>query len=296
MAQKKNHTDITPPEVFQKTKEASPITNPYQSNPFFLCFDDFSVFFDRNMWWAIIIIVGAFIGAVLSAFSNALSTMYDATTDKTNALSMSSSTPEQMGIFFGIGGIIVLIVVIFVLIGMVIDVFIRGMFSYVALQNHAGYSVGFNEAFNAVVKRFPRLFLAQLLATFKIIAWTFLFIIPGIIATFRYALLPYVILDEPAEKKGVIDSHNRIKALVAGRKREVFGVSTVANLIPIVGPLLQLTGDAKLYRQLQLTHDTHTARPKVHWLNYLGFVLIGLFVLFITGVFAIIALIFASQR
>lgn len=172
----------------------------------------------------------------------------------------------------------------------------RGIYSYVALQNHAGSSVGFNEAFNAVLKRFPRLFLAQLLATLKIIAWTFLFIIPGIIAAFRYALLPYVILDEPVEKKGVVDSHNRIKALVAGRKREVFGVSTVANLIPIVGPLLQLTGDAKLYRQLQVTHDTHTTRPKVHWLNYLGFVLIGLFVLFIAGIFAIIMLIFAAQR
>jgi hypothetical protein len=295
MSRKNSHTDTTP-EIFQKTKDVPPNAKSYQSNPFFLCFDDFSVFFERNMWWAIAIIIGAFIGAILSSLSDAFRIMYEASSGKVNATAMSQVTPEQIGIFFGIGGIILFFVVILVLISMIIDVFIRGMFNYVALQNHASRSVSFNESFNAVLERFPRLFLAQLLAGLKIIAWTFLLIIPGIIAAFRYALLPYVILDESSEKKGIVDSHNRIKVLVAGRKREVFGISTVANLIPIVGPLLQLTGNAKLYRQLQVTHDNNVSRPKVHWLNYLGFILIGLFILFITGIIAIIALIIAAQR
>ncbi len=166
------------------------------------------------------------------------------------------------------------------------QVFIGNVFQYVALRNNDGHSVGLNEAFSAVWKRFPRLLLAQFLALLKIIAWSFLLIIPGIIAAYRYSLLAYVILDESETKKGISDSHERTKALIAGRKREAFGVSTVAGLLPIVGPLNQVMGSSRLYRQLQVFHDGKLQKPPVHWLNYLGFILVAFF-----GTIALIGLI-----
>lgn len=275
--------------IANKKTKTSNIT--YQSNPFYLCFDDFGNFFEKNLWWAVMAIGYTLIAGIISFVMNLISMILDSTSEKSSAL--SSTNPDGaavLGGFFIVGFIIFIVVAIAMVISILINTFVGGVYSYVALQNNAGRSVKFSEAINAVSSRFGRLFLAQLLASLKIIAWSFLLIIPGIIATFRYALLPFVILDEPPKNKGVVDSHNRIKALVAGRKREVFGVSIVASLIPIVGILNQLIGNAKLYRQLQIFHDNNLQKPSVHWLNYLGFVLVGLIFLVIIGIAALAAI------
>jgi hypothetical protein len=191
-------------------------------------------------------------------------------------------------------GVIVLIVslVILVIIGLItlqllIQTFIVGALTFVALENDAGRKASLSGAIDAVVARFRRLFLAQMLASLKIFGWTLLFIIPGIIAVFRYTLLPFVIMDESPKKRDVKSSHDRVKAIVSGRKREVFGVATVATIIPIIGAISQYVGNAALYRQLQVYKDQNSEKPPVHWLNYFGFFLIGIYLLFVAALVAL---------
>lgn len=263
-------------------KSAAP---PYQSNPFLLSFNTFGQFFEKNLGWAIALILLPIVGFFFQMFSSMLNII----SSNTHAAS-GMDTPTAVGFVSVLFIVVAIFIAVMVVASVAINTFIYGLFTYAALENNAGRKAGFSDALNAVVARFWRLLLAQLLAIVKILGWTLLFIVPGIIATFRYALLPFVILDEPASETGVKKSHDRVKALVAGRKREVFGVATVAGIIPIVGGINQLIGNAALYRQLQVFADKKLEKPEVHWLNYLGFLLLGLYILFIAVIVAIVVL------
>lgn len=273
----------------------------YQSNPFALSFDKFGQFFEKNLGWAIALIILPIFGFF---FQLLISIIDAATTPSAGAhgghahpeIQLGSIDPATVGLISLTIVLVAVLLATIIVISVAIQTFISGLFSYVALENEAGRTARFSVAIDEVVARFWRLFLAQLLATAKIFGWTLLLIIPGIVAVFRYALLPYVIMDEPASKKGVKDSHDRVKALVAGRKREVFGVATVATIIPIIGNLIQFIGNAALYRQLQVFHDKKLEKPAVHWLNYFGFILIGLYALLIIFIAAIAILATVSTR
>lgn len=276
MATKKSTTSAT-------NKPVGPV---YQSNPFALSFDKFGQFFEKNLGWAIALIIlpifGFFFQLLISIIDAATTPSAEAHSGHAHPeLQLGAVDPATIGIISLTVILVAVLLATIIVVSVAIQTFLSGLFSYVALENEAGRTARFSVAVDAVVARFWRLFLAQLLATAKIFGWTLLLIIPGIVAVFRYALLPYVIMDEPASKKGVKDSHDRVKALVTGRKREVFGVATVATIIPIIGNLIQFIGNAALYRQLQVFHDKKLERPAVHWLNYFGFILIGLYGLLI---------------
>ncbi len=272
----------------------SKINKPtYESNPFSLSFNHFGTFFEKNLGWAIALIVLPLIGFVFQIFLNIVGAIIDSSSSSAHAHSLNDT--QTVGLAAGVVAILVVIWLLFILISIAIQVFISGVLTYVSLRNDEGKTAGFKDAIDATVKRFGRLFMAQLLASLKIFAWSLLLIIPGIIAAFRYALLPYVIMDEPETNKGVRASHDRVKALVKNRKREVFGVATVAGIIPFIGGLVQLTGNAALYRQLQLFHDNKLEKPAVHWLNYLGFILIGLFIVLIVFIVLLVVLIAQSN-
>jgi hypothetical protein len=267
--------------ITKKASEKSTFT--YQSNPFSLSFNKFGQFFEKNLGWAIALIILPIFGF----FSQMLGVVVDATSTNAHALNSGS---ESSAMVFLLLVLSVILTTAIIVAYVVISVFISGILAYVALENDAGRTAKFSPAIEAVSSRFWRLLLAQLLAIAKIFGWTLLLIIPGIVATFRYALLPYVILDDSAKEKGVKSSHERIKTLVKGRKREVFGVATVAAIIPIVGGINQLVGNASLYRQLQVSNDQKLEKPAVHWLNYFGFILIGFYILLILFIITIFAL------
>ncbi len=265
----------------------------YHSNPFSLSFDKFGQLFENNIGWAIALIIlpilGFFFQMMLSFVDALVSPEASAHAGHAHSGSHHLATvdPAAAGVAFLVVFALILFISCIIAVSIAIQVFIGGLFTYAVIENEAGRKAKFSSAIDAVVSRYQRLFFAQLLATVKIFAWTLLFIIPGIIAAFRYMLLPFVIMDEPASEKGVKKSHDRVKALVAGRKMEVFGVYTIATIIPLIGGITQLVGNAALYRQLQIFHDKKLEKPSVHWLNYFGLVLFGILMLLI---FAITAL------
>lgn len=280
----------------------------YDSNPFTLAFNSFGRLFNTNAGWAIALLVLGIFGFIWQMFVNLIQLAANpesSTTSSTGAgmaeklpagsSAASSSDVNVMAVVLVVVGIVI-IVLIMIAIFSAISSFIGGMFSYVAIKSEEGQKVNFNEAFQETSKRFFRLYFAQLLAGLKIFGWTLLFIIPGIIAAFRYTLLPYVVMGDSAEAKGARSAHASTKMIVKGRLIEVFGVATVAGLIPFVGDILRLTGNAALYRQMKLYSDADAKKPKVHWLNYVGFMLIGLALLFVLFIVAIIALIAITNQ
>lgn len=287
----------------QQTQVPQHIEDPakvYNSNPFTLSFDALGRLFKTNVGWAIALIaVGfiAFLGNAASSVIDLVNLQQDTTPTSSTSFESSLSNTElstgsdiDAGVVLLIVGVVLVFVVIAVIIGAIISTFLTGMFTYVMNQSEQGKSVSLSEAFNAVLKRFWRLLWATLLAHLKIFGWTLLFIVPGIIAALRYSLLPYLIMNEPEEEKGVTDAHDKVKSVVKGRLWEVFGVGTVATLIPIVGETIGIAGRSALYRQLQYSQDHKIERPKIHWLNYLGAILLGLLLFLAALIIVVIAI------
>lgn len=273
-------------EIIQKSNVKNNTETQYDSNPFTLSFNAFSKFMQFNSGWGIVLIAMA----LLSGLVNILSSFIDVMSNYDSAHAISIVQPAtigsigfpEFGILLAIFIFVFVIILVALVVGTVISTFIQGMFNYVALKSIEGHKVSFNEAMDAVSKRFMRLFLSNLLATLKILGWTMLFIIPGIIASLRYALLSFVIMDDPVENKDVKSSHDRVKLLTRGRLMEVFGINTVGSLIPIIGTAITTAGNGALYRQLQTYGDNNLEKPKIHWLNYIGIIIIGTVVVLIS--------------
>lgn len=263
--------------------------NDYNSNPFTLSFDALSRFFSTNMPWAVVLIVLGIIGFLFQLGSN-LASLTSSESGSTTSTTASSASVDP-AVVVAIVIFVLVFVLIAVIIGTIIKVYFNGMFTHVALKSQQEKPVTFNEAFEAVTKRFWRLFGAQLLADLKILGWTLLLIVPGIVAALRYSMLPYVIMNESENEKGIGDSHSKTKVLSRGKLVEVFGVSTVAAIVPVIGSLIGLSGKAALFNQFNYYNQHNLEKPKTHWLNYLGFVLLALMTLFIGFIVLILVLV-----
>lgn len=77
----------------------------------------------------------------------------------------------------------------------------------------------FNTGFSGF-KQFSSSFVATLLMSIFICLWSFLLVIPGIIACFRYALTYYILADNP-EMSGS-DAIKKSKEMMVGHKWELF--------------------------------------------------------------------------
>jgi len=265
----------------------------YDSNPFTLTFNALGRFFNTNVNWAIVIIAFVLIGFIGQTAVELLRLMYpDQPTGQSSEITpLTTGASPDATVVIAVIVVIFSLLLVFAILATIFSAFINGMFSYVALQSEAGKTTGFSEAFNATKKRFWRLLFAQLLANLKIFGWTLLFIIPGIVAGYRYQLLPYLIMNESDKEKGIGDSHNKTKALVKGRLWELFGISFVAGIVPFVGSLLSISGNAAYYNQLQATAHEPEKRPKIHWLNYIGLILGATVLLFAFLILVLIILV-----
>ena len=62
----------------------------------------------------------------------------------------------------------------------------------------------------------------QLFIGFFVLLWSLLFIIPGIVAGFRYAMAPYIMAENP--DIGIREAVNLSKQMMAGHKGRLFGL------------------------------------------------------------------------
>jgi len=136
------------------------------------------------------------------------------------AASISQSTglnitaPMLTGIFVGAG---VLSFVLF-LVGSAVSLGHNKYYIDLVLHNRAD-SVG------VLFDRFGIFFKAvglQLFMGFFVLLWSLLFIIPGIVAGFRYSMAPYIMAEHP--EVGIREAVNMSKQMMAGHKGRLFGL------------------------------------------------------------------------
>ncbi len=103
-------------------------------------------------------------------------------------------------------------------------------------------------------------FVMRLLITVYILLWSLLFVIPGIIATYSYALAPYILYENPGMKPN--EAIRRSKEMMKGRKWRLFcmlisfigwaflTVLTLGIGMLFLRPYMEAAG-AAFYRQLK---------------------------------------------
>ena len=91
---------------------------------------------------------------------------------------------------------------------------------------------------------FGNAFVLNLLITLKVIAWSLLFVIPGIIAAYRYRMALYLLLDHP--EMSVMQCIRESKRMMKGHKGELFVMDlsflgwAILESIPVFGYAVQV--------------------------------------------------------
>lgn len=101
------------------------------------------------------------------------------------------------------------------------------LYTTIVNYGYVGYSLrvvrsqetGYGELFSRFYMA-GKIILAEVLTYLFVFLWSLLFIIPGVIATYRYAMVPYILLDDP--DCSVMEAFRRSKLLMRGRKWEFF--------------------------------------------------------------------------
>lgn len=120
--------------------------------------------------------------------------------------------------------------------------------------------------------RFRDGFVLSLLTSLYIFLWTMLFIIPGIVAAYKYAMAPFIMLEDPGIKPS--DAINESKELMYGHKSSLFFLNlsfigwSLLNVLTLgigsfwLNPYINASY-ASFYRYLRPECQSHDATDQV---------------------------------
>ncbi len=249
----------------------------YVSNPFIVIFRGFGDLFNHNQTMAIVILVFSMLGSFMQFANPFPFAAPGASIGTSTAPTSNNGTTSFSSVLLPI-----ILVTIFVILLIAVAIFIstiyRGVVAYVALKTSRKETVTFEEAIRVTMKKFWTIVLVDVIVGLKVFGGMLLFIIPGIRAMLRYNMVRLTIFDKDAKASEAI-SYN--KQITKDHLIEVFGMTTAASLMPLIGGILQVGGQSIMYKQLSELKTSGAQKPPVHWLNYLGFILLGALFLFI---------------
>lgn len=201
-----------------------------------------------------------------------------------NSTTEADISNEQIALILGI---ILVFVVIMTPIIVFINNMIAGMAAYTAINTANGKTITFGQAFKAALSKFWRVLWISIIVGFKIIVGLFFFVIPGIRAMLRYQMVLIPVFEKDASAKEAIEIS---KSITKNHLMEVFGMVFAAGLIPFVGYVMNIGGQSIMYPQLKKLKESGADKPKVHWANYLAFIIAGAMILLSTLIVATIVL------
>lgn len=196
-----------------------------------------------------------------------------------------SGASEQMAIIFVIFAIIILLLSP---LWIFLYTMYTGMAAYTALSTSKQKTITFKEAWTVTLSKFWVILGINIIVLFKIFFGILLFIIPGIRAILRYNMVLMFVFDDNTK---VFDSINKSKELSKDHLMEIYGMSFLANIIPIIGGLAAIGGQSFMYPQLRQLKSGPHKKPDVHWLNYIGVIFLVLIFILIAFILILVMLI-----
>ena len=115
------------------------------------------------------------------------------------------------------------LVIVSAIIGVVFSIFVTNAIT-VGVSNYfiknTDSKPSFADAFSGFKVKYGRNIGTLLLVGIKTVLWTLLFIIPGIIKTYEYAIIPYILADDPEISSK--DAFKKAKQMMKGNKWRLF--------------------------------------------------------------------------
>ena len=163
-------------------------------------------------------VIAMLIPSFLTGSSNGTSTSFNnvfATQSHDGFSRYNALWPIMIGLII----VFAILAFIFSLIFMVYGVLGTGAFQRMALKAYDGVDVRVGDLLE-IKDYWPKVLGLYLWMYLRIFLWGLLFIIPGIIAAYRYALAPYLLFEDPS--KGINQVIDESAALMRGYKGELF--------------------------------------------------------------------------
>ena len=121
-------------------------------------------------------------------------------------------------------GVVIYMVVISILSSTGVGSFVAGLVAVGYISLYLGIMRGMNPGFegciSAITENIGTKFIATLLVSLYTFLWSLLFIIPGIVKSYSYAMTPYILLDRP--ELSATEAIKESEKMMNGHKMDLF--------------------------------------------------------------------------
>jgi hypothetical protein len=147
-----------------------------------------------------------------------------------------------------------------------------GVGSYTSYKLSQGESVKLSEAFRVAFDNLWSYIWLQIIVFVKIVLWSLLFIIPGVIMSIRYSLANVAFFDERKHFRGNAAVKESLR-LTQGAWITTFSANMLFNFLTLgyLSSIISTGVNAVLYRQFGDLGDKQ--KPAAHWLSWVTFAL-----------------------
>lgn len=244
------------------------VKQPFENNPFYVATNGLDLLFKKalslGILFAILSALSLFSGVPSSFFpkSNEQSTLTTTSkspnADAANFMNAIANVPLETWLF------IALIIFVIVAFATFVTVVLRGISDVTSAHLARDESIGITDALKEVFRNFWGYLWVIIVTNVKIVLWTLLFIIPGIIMAIRYSLSGVVYFDKKLKGNESVKESAR---LTKGAWLTTMASQNLLNIITLgfITPLLAPGTNAVLYRQYSATPGT---KPKAHILSW----------------------------
>ncbi len=246
----------------------SPRDKKYENNPFFVATNGITLLFSLAPSVGVLLIVLSLLGV----FTNPSMTQ-ETTENRYDAFMRTVSTWSTSDWILAIGATSAIVLAI-----LMVTALFGGVASYTSARVARGKEVNVGKAFHVAFENLWAYLWLQVLMFVKLLLWTLLFVIPGIIMSIRYSLAGVAFYDEKKNLRGNAAIQESI-GMTRGAWITTFASNMLLNLLTF-GAISQIvsTGvNAVLYRQYEKSGDK---KPKAHTLSWVTLIIpVALFAL-----------------
>jgi hypothetical protein len=237
-------------------------------NPFSITIEGLTLLFSRAQSVAIMLVIVSVVAAVFgyvtpSPVPNEGKTAADGNAFFANLV--STLTPGT--IIIGVS--VLFIICLFILVA---STMLHGIQSYTIAQLAHGKTVTLKEAFNAVLEQFGRYFILIVWMNVRIGLWALLFIVPGIIAYYRYSFAGPLFFDKKLRGDAALRESSRLteRGLLT-----IYASQLLFNIITFFygNNLIVPSSLSVLYREYTALDTSSTPKPKPHAMSWVALLL-----------------------
>lgn len=263
---------------------ASTKTKPaYENNPFFIATNGITLLMKSAQGVTILLFVLSLASYVRGVTSP------DAEKVRTPAQQIDATAAAVSGFSGSEWAVAIGVVVLLSLAAMLLSSLFGGISSYTSARLARGHQVSLSEAFRVSFDNLFSYLWLQIIIFVKVMLWSLLLIIPGIIMAVRYSLSGVAFYDDTKKLRGTAAVKESLR-LTKGAWITTYAGSAVLNTLTlyIFSPVVSTAASTILYRQYTALGDK--PKPSAHFLSWLMLAIpIVFFLLILTAVIVIIS-------